>query len=115
MSTDPYTTLCRIREAVLKNTCRPLPKEKELSDIKRLRVSALREGDSQMGVLLFVGIANELKIDIEQISSCEGIEHEEVRFKISKFKTKLAVVGEDRDNRFHYKVQLIRNYLKLVK
>lgn len=97
-----------VREAVVKNTCRPLPIEREAYDPRSIRVSTLREGDSQIGIMLFVGVANELGFTAEEIMMSEGIEKLEVDYKIEKYNEKIKY-----DKRFGNKRKLVRNFLKL--
>lgn len=99
-----------IREAVVKNTCRPLPVEREAYDPRSIRVSTLREGDSQIGIMLFVGVATRLGFTSEEIVMSEGIEHKEVAYKYQKYTDKIAT-----DKRFANKSKLVFNYLKLEK
>jgi hypothetical protein len=97
-----------IREAVVKNTSRPSTDEYDPLDLKALRVSASREGDSQVGAILFIGIATEMGYGVDEISAFEGFEYDEIRFKLSRFRDKIKS-----EPRFQSKVKLVRNYINL--
>lgn len=97
-----------IREAILKNTARPTSgEEKKFTIPKVLRTSTSREGDSELGLILFCGIANELGMTIDEIVLSLSVDAAEARFKIQKFS---EMVG---DVRFDNKIKLIHNYLRL--
>lgn len=103
------TNFWRIREAVLKNTCRPLPEESPAHDPKSLRVSILREGDSQVGIILLIGVALELGFNHDQITTYEGVEKKEIMNKLELYNHKVET-----NERFRVKRKLILNYLRYV-
>lgn len=96
-----------LEEAILKNTCPP--REGEVcNQSKKLRVSGELEGDSQLGVLLFVGVSAAFGIPRAEATDYIGIEVEEYNYKANKF-------GAERDSentRLINKSQLIFNYIK---
>ena len=59
--------------------------------------------------MLFSGLATEMGYTKGEIGMAEGIEYEEIAFKNNKYKEKLST-----DKRFVFKVQLIKNYLRLL-
>lgn len=95
-----------LEEAILKNTCPPRETE-VFNQSKKLRVSGELEGDSQLGVLLFVGISAEFSIPRTEATDYIGIEIEEYDYKANKFKAELLV-----GSRLSYKTSLINNYIK---
>lgn len=103
-------TMFQIQEAVKKNIC--APGEEELEDFtvsKYIRASVKREGDSQLGLVLFVGICTELNYTYYDIAQIASLEYEQYRFKLSKYRRK----SRSNDDRFKNKVRLIKNYLRL--
>lgn len=100
----------QVEEAILKNICPP--KEDELGEFtisRFIRASAKAEGDSQLGIVLFIGICSEYNYSYGDISSLASLEFEEYRFKLSKYKRK----SRSNDTRFLNKIKLIKNYLRL--
>lgn len=99
-----------IMEAVKKNVCAPGEEEMEDYTISRcVRASTKNEGDSQVGIVLFVGIATDYNYTYSDISTIASLEFEEYRFKLSKYKRK----SRSNDTRFRNKIKLIKNYLRL--
>jgi hypothetical protein len=97
-------------EAVRKNICAPGDDECDDYTVSRtIRASTKREGDSQLGLLLFIGVAAEYGYGYSDISSAASIEYEEYRYKLSKFRRK----SRSNDKRFLNKVKLVKNYLRL--
>jgi hypothetical protein len=80
-----------LKEAVLKNTVRPRPEEEAKMTISRLiRCSPEIEGDSQLGLVLFIGMAHTIYgISDSEIMDHLGIEQEEYKFKLKKFRNNL--------------------------
>ena len=118
--------LKRLNAAVLANTSRPTPDEEEDIKVhKKIMTSLKLEGDSKMGMILFVGIAKEYGISTSRIMDYLGIEFgNEFIHKSSEFNrymslpdiqlgerklTKIPIMG----NRTKNKVKLINNYLKI--
>lgn len=98
-----------ISEAVRCNICKPDEFEKmELTSHKDLRASQAKEGDSQIGILLFIGIAHMYRHTKSEIMDYIGVETDEFEYKSAKFITKMK-----EDDRFKTKVKLINNYLKI--
>lgn len=96
-----------LEEAITKNTCPPRANEL-FNQSKKLRVSGELEGDSQLGVLLFVGICGMYGIPRAEATDYIGIEVEEHDYKANKF-------GAERDSgnsRLINKIILINNYIK---
>lgn len=103
-------SMFQVQEAIKKNIC--APGEDELEDFtisKYIRASTKREGDSQLGLVLFVGICSELGYGYSDISQIASLEYEQYRFKLSKYKRK----SRSNDHRFLNKVTLVKNYLRL--
>jgi hypothetical protein len=97
-----------LEEAILKNTCPPRPGEK-FTQSKKLRVSGEVEGDSQLGMILFVGVANYFNITRADTTEFIGIEPEEYDYKLRKFHD-----GTDtEETRMTFKFKLVSNYVKL--
>lgn len=101
----------QILEAIKKNVCAPGPDELDEFTISRaIRASTKMEGDSQLGLLLFVGVCCWYNYGYPDISALASLEYEEYQFKRNKFHRKL----KSNDKRFLNKVKLIGNYLRLV-
>ena len=106
-----FPTMFQIKEAIEKNICAPGEDEQEDYTIARaIRASAKAEGDSQIGLILFVGICSELGYSYGDIASIASLEREEYTFKISKYKHK----SRSNDTRFLNKIRLVKNYLRLT-
>lgn len=111
-----YSNLFNLKKAVLANTCRPTPKEDaELTTDKAIRTSPSWEGDSEIGVLLYVGLAAEMGFQLGDITTALSVEHEEAKYKINRFKEIVAGENVARDVRWRLnnKIMLIKNYLRL--
>jgi hypothetical protein len=103
-------TMFQIQEAIRKNICAPDEKENEDFTISRLiRASIKREGDSQLGLVLFVGISDEHGYKYHDIESIASLQRDEYKFKLSKYRRK----SRSNDTRFLNKIKLIQNYLRL--
>lgn len=122
-----------LKEAVLVNTVRPRPEEeKKILISKMIRCSPEVEGDSQLAMILFAGIASAIyNISPSVIIEYFGMEPDEFKYKVEKFKLNLkdayslkskegadwAVPSEHHSSRdfdlikIYYKVALIRNYI----
>ncbi len=119
-----------LNEAIIKNTVRPRPNELEKMTVSKvIRCSPEIEGDSQLGILLFCGIAHvQYGVSKNKIMDYIGVEPEEFRFKIDKFKKNLDeanklpklhanvidVLGPHQLDLYKLKnkVTLINNYIK---
>lgn len=100
-------TLFQIREACIKNLC---PPQNETFKISRsIQVSAKYEGDSQLGLMIFIGVATEHGYSYSEIAMAEHVNYDEYVYKRSKYKRKLRT----KEKRFGVKVKLIKNYLRL--
>lgn len=79
-------------EAISKNTVRPRPNEEEKMTVSRfIRCSPEIEGDSQLAIVLFCGIALVYyKATPEAIMEHAGIESNEFIYKVTKFKSNMA-------------------------
>lgn len=98
----------RIKEAITKNVCHPTAgEEKRFTVSKLLRTSTSREGDSEVGLILFCGIADELGLTTDEIVIILSVDAEEARFKIKRYS---ELIDEPR---FKNKIKLVKNYLKL--
>ena len=117
--------LKRLSAAILANTSRPTADEEENIQVQKKIMTSLKlEGDSKMGMILFVGIAqgqckpSEI-MDFLGIEFAEEYAHKRNEFdrymnlpdvKLGERKlTKEPIMG----NRTRNKVKLINNYLKL--
>lgn len=104
-------TVFQIQEAIMKNICAPGEDEKEEYTISRfIRASTKREGDSQLGIVLFIGICTHYGYLFSDIASMASIEREEFVFKLNKYRRK----ARSNDKRFVNKIKLIKNYLSIV-
>jgi len=76
-----------LKEAVLKNTVRPRQEEELKMTVSRfIRCSPEIEGDSQLGIILFCGIAYVFYgVSKSAIIEFTGMEPEEFNFKTGKF------------------------------
>jgi len=100
--------LFKLREAVMKNTCRPTQEElAKLTIDKPLRTSRSWEEDSEMGMILFIGIATEMGADSGEIETAISVDAKEVDYKRGVYTKLLKRV------RFTNKVVLIKNYMRL--
>jgi hypothetical protein len=80
-----------LHKAVLSNTFRPRPKEEQaLLTSRTILCSPEVEGDSQLALTLFFGIANTLYgIRTINLADYLGVELHEVETKVAKFQTAL--------------------------
>jgi hypothetical protein len=102
-------SLLKIQEAISKNVCPPDENEEQNFSIpKSLRASISREGDSQLAILLFVGIATDYGYSPADIKIFLNIRSEEFKYKLSKYKRK----SRSNDVRFINKILLVKNYLR---
>lgn len=76
-----------LKEAILKNTVRPRPEEEDKITVSKLiRCSPQIEGDSQLGIMLFCGIASVgYGCKSNEIMEYLGIEQNEFNYKLKKF------------------------------
>ena len=95
----------RIKEAVSKNVSSPRKGEK-FKVTRILRASAILEEDSQVGIVLFVGVSDEKGFNETQICDYLCIEKEEYAYKLKKYNQKKKL-----NKRFQNKIKLIKNYL----
>jgi hypothetical protein len=96
-----------LEEAITKNTCPPREGE-VFTQSKKLRVSGELEGDSQLGVLLFVGVSAKYGVPRAETVDFLGVEVDEYDYKINKFSIE-HVAG---NQRLINKTKLIFNYIK---
>ena len=110
-----FQLLQLIHQAVSKNVCAPKVTEK-FSVSKQMRSSGDLEGDSQIALMLFVGVAKKSLIKKRDTIDFLGIEEEEYDFKLDKFFDSL-ILSENANNildkRFFNKLTLILNYIRL--
>ena len=106
--------LYALHVAVEKNTCRPKQKEaKEITVKRKILASPSMEGDSQIGMILFVGVAHEMGYNKLAIKNYLSIEFDgEFDYKLRKYKAKLDDAKDDKVSRFRNKVILIKNHLR---
>lgn len=104
-----YKELNLIGVAVINNICKPRKEEANKFTHERwARASPMLEGDSQIGSVLFIGVAKELGYPKQVIASFLNIEEEEYKFKLEKFKDRTA-----HPSRLKNKADLVRNYVRL--
>lgn len=103
------TELELLELAILKNTSRPRPEElKKITIHRKIQCSPNLEGDSQVGMILFVGLATMLGKRIKDIMSHVSIEFDkEFNYKLAKF---YKLMGTNQ--RFANKVLLVQNYIR---
>ena len=102
----------KLREAVIKNTCKPTEEEeKELAPFKSLRTSRRWEGDSEMGLILFIGIANDYGIADFEISSMISVDQDQIDWKKNLYKEVCASTTLS-GLRMRNKTTLVKNYLR---
>lgn len=84
---DRERFLFLLNEAILKNTVRPRPhEEQKMSISKSIRCSPEIEGDSQLGIVLFCGIASiHYGIPKNEIMDYLGVDSSEFTYKVNKF------------------------------
>jgi hypothetical protein len=110
-----------VHEAVLKNTCRPAEGE-EYEFSRFIRCSPNAEGNSQIGTILFVGVAQSYRFTAGDIMGFSGLERAEYDFKLAAYKEaqiRAALAQkyhkldawENDDVRFINKIKLIKNWL----
>ena len=115
----------KLSDAVLANTSRPTPDEEENIQVQKKIMTSLKlEGDSKMGMILFIGMAHGKHRPSETMDFL-GIEFsEEYAHKLSEFDRYMNLpdvkIGERKitkepimGNRTKNKVKLINNYLNL--
>jgi hypothetical protein len=103
-------SMLHIQEAISKNICAPDEfEEQDLTIIKSIRSSVSREGDSQLGLMLCIGLLSDFGYEPYDVMIFLNLKREEFKYKLSKYKRK----SKSNDRRFLNKVRLIKNYLKL--
>jgi hypothetical protein len=101
----------QIKEAIFKNVCSPDRDEDQDFTVSRsMRASSKREGDSQLRLVLFVGLSHQHGFAYHDISSIASLQREEYLYKLSKYKRK----SRSNDKRFLNKIKLVNNYLRLT-
>lgn len=123
---DSVAFLNLLLEATKKNICKPRETEiQEYTVDKLIRASGELEGDSQVGMILFIGVARDFGISTVEIIDFLGIEKEEYIYKLQKYQgkslkfnkisTNLQNYQEESEDwntsRFKNKVLLIKNFL----
>ena len=102
----------RLHKAIKANICEPKEKELESFTIERkLRASPSDEGDSQVGIILFVGIGTANGLSKKEIINYLDIKANEYAFKLKKYNEKMKKSSDK--NRYQIKTNLVQNYLKL--
>lgn len=81
-----------LNEAVIKNTFRPRPHEESKMTASRIiRCSPEIEGDSQLAIVLFCGMAHVLyNVPKNEILDYLGVDANEFNYKVQKFKNNMA-------------------------
>jgi hypothetical protein len=102
--------LMKLREAVLKNTARPGNDESKGVAEKPLRTSQYWEGDAEMGVILFIGIAMSYGFTPFELTQFVAVEREQVLFKNEHYNKMMKDDGLG-GARMRVKTELIKNYL----
>lgn len=119
--------LLLLNEAILKNTFRPRPHEEEKMTASRIiRCSPEIEGDSQLAIVLFCGMAHIIYgISKNDILDFIGIDANEFNYKVNKFINNMAeassvpakVPGEAFDVISNQQIDImkLRNKVRLIK
>jgi len=103
--------LIGLETAIKKNVASPKPDEWEKYEFaKKLPSSPSAEGNYELGLMLFIGIAYGLGVSQEEIEMYLSIEEAEFDFKLMAYEERNNI-----DPRFQTKVKLIRNYLSYEK
>jgi hypothetical protein len=125
--------LSLLHQAVLSNTARPRPSEAvDITIPKAIRCSSELEGDTQLALLLFAGVATTFyRIPAVEVIEYLGLEPAEFEYKVKKFsdrygdarkhlkgyrKSALVIDVSSRGldlRRFVTKIQLIQNFITL--
>ena len=98
-----------LEEAIMKNVGRP--REDEASDYtveKRLRASKAVEGNSQIGLILFVGLSKHFGVSKKAATIHIGLDPEGYDNKLSEYKKNM-----DSKPRFFFKDKLVKNYINI--
>lgn len=110
--------------ATKKNVCEP--REDEVFNVERMiRASGDLEGDSQVGILLFIGIARDFNVNASEIIDFLGIEKEQYTYKLNKYSERVVKMRklingigfyqEESDEwntvRFRNKISLIKTFI----
>lgn len=99
-------TMFQIREAITKNVCDC--GDEMYTIVKDMRANSKLEGDSQLKMVLFVGLAHSYGYTQTDIMLLAHLQKKEFTYKLRKFRRKMAGI----DARFKTKIKLINNYLK---
>lgn len=107
---NSFTFFKKLENAVVVNICRPDDEEiKKVALHRKIKASASMEGDSQIGLVLFIGIAtNDFDQNGKEIAEYLSCNPDEYRYKLKKYTRKL----ENQDPKYLAKIKLIKNYLK---
>lgn len=108
---DPFEFFQKLENAVRANIYPPTAEEEaKLSDHRRIRASGSMEGNSQIGTILFVGIASlDFGMDRDDIKAYLSIDEKEYSHKQGKFMSKLS----KKNRKYVAKVKLIKKHLYL--
>jgi hypothetical protein len=107
--------LARLERAVVVNTSRPDAAEmKKIKVRKKILTSLKLEGDSKLGMILFVGVAESMGMNKDHVIDFLGLEFAgEYDHKLNEFSKYKTHEDEDIRKRFANKIKLINNYLIL--
>ena len=97
----------RLYVAIRKNLARPTSEEKaEIKVDRKLAASPSLEGDTQVGMVLFIGIADSLLLDKDLVKDFLSIEFEdEYKNKLNRYNSKAK-----KNERFQNKIKLVLNH-----
>lgn len=121
MKENSIKELAELETVIRANICKPRPEETHKFTIERkLRASPSMEGDSQIGITLFVGVANDMGFAAKDIMRYLSVEEDIFRFRLKKYeksmeKTLMKPIGKLTRPRFQNKVSLIKNHYKTDK
>jgi hypothetical protein len=105
MAVKSKPTMFQIREAITKNVCDS--GDEQYKVVKDMRANSKLEGDSQLKMVLFVGLATSHGYTQSDIMLLAHLQKKEYTYKLRKFRRKMAGI----DARFKIKIKLINNYL----
>lgn len=110
MNDQQIAVMRALENSIQNNICRPKPHEEEkLAPTKRIRASGFMEGDSQIGLTLFVGIGTENWLYTKEVlTEFISITPEEYDYKLKKYRGHM----EDKHPKYVAKTKLILNSMR---
>jgi hypothetical protein len=100
-----------LSKAIQVNVCKPKKSEEDKFTHDRWhRASPALEGDSQIGIMIFIGVGKDLGFTKKAISDFLSIEASEFEYKLQKYREGIARV----DSKIFTKARLVRNFFDLA-